>query len=66
LPEVSGSKSLARKLERQGQSLCIETAKETSDIVCDKIKVAQMLMNLIEGMSSAIDRGANSPDIHHG
>lgn len=59
LAEVSCSRSLNKKLERQGQALVMEAAKVTSDVVCDKIKVAQMLMNLIEGLSAALGRGAN-------
>ncbi len=58
LAEVSGSRALNERLERQGQSVVIETAKGAADVVCDKIKVAQMLLNLIEGLSAALGKGA--------
>lgn len=59
LAEVSSSRSLSKRLERQGQTIIIDTTKDMPDVVCDKIKVAQMLLNLIEGLSATLGRGAN-------
>jgi response regulator RpfG family c-di-GMP phosphodiesterase/nitrogen-specific signal transduction histidine kinase len=57
LKEISRSNSLSALLARKNLSLDIRIGKEAPDIVGDKIKTAQMLLNLIEGLAFYLERG---------
>ena len=57
LKEVSGSKLLSTLFARKSLTLDINTGKDISDVVGDKIKIAQMLFNLLEGMVFHLERG---------
>lgn len=57
LHDVATSKSLTTALTEKNIDLTIDCSHELIDIVGDKIKVAQLFLNLIEGMSNFLQQG---------
>lgn len=57
LDEVAKSKALSTVLTKKNITLKIEVQKGISEITGDKIKVVQLFINLIEGLSSYLQNG---------
>jgi len=57
LKELSKSKGLNATLTKKNIQLNIDIGEGTYDIVGDKIRIAQLFINLIEGLSSYLESG---------
>lgn len=57
IEEIAGATSLKTLLVRNSLHLEVDVQEGISDIVGDKVKVVQLFVNLIEGLSAHLDQG---------